>query len=499
MYSPNNYSDSKTTRTSSTLGSQLFRTRETTLPNKFVPNSTGEEVGYDENTTEPKPTYRYHTAETSHFSSVSYGATRDKHTEINVDGSKAPLNYYVKAYRPWSASIANENRPQPAVQSNCLARPNSSYEARSIPTFKKDINTKAPVQAFDTSTTVKEDLEGSELQMHSIKTVNHEWGRQMSHHKLSSKTPDQQPIHSMAENFSGNKPSVLAKTTATPISAMYSIENKPTNDNPRPAVLLARQAQTSGVLNSYLPNSSQKNDKITDHGWREGEDSSKPTTYNSGIPKGILRKGSKYDSSSRMMGSPGSYPAYQSAGLARQQWVDGITIGSGRKFSAASLKDSIELTRQSQLKPSETESKSVRWHEVRYNDGTSSALGDVDSPIPKMANTVPAPAQKIIVSRSRPAVKPQPKVAKSPVAKSKPSLPQRGGKGAKGRGGKGRKLKPAKEPPSVIEPHPPEHKEKQLSMSTVVNYSINGDGNKESDGNKATDENSKKCVVKFPP
>nr|XP_026695227.1 uncharacterized protein LOC100175716 isoform X3 [Ciona intestinalis] len=359
---------------------------------------------------------------------------------------RAPPSYYVKSFRPWSATVHSSSH-------SGAAEPPKATAAR-------------PVSAVQRTR-----IENAEKQ----ETVN-------------------ETKHPQSTGDAGKKENELwvssAKTTATPISAMYNEAwSKPAVDlsTSRSVVLLARQAihtstpvssptnVTKTLVSSVLtdseplpaPSQQQNVTFSPEVDIKEAETltESKSTTNPKHV-KGILRKVSKYEKTSRPNSS--IYPTYHTAAaLARQHWVDHMThmpVTRPRstvraKLNGVEVKDSFEVKKVPEVK-----GKSVRWHEVQYNDGTSVTIAESGAIIPQKPQ-VPA-------TTTIPTPKPVTKKPKKPTSPPKSKQPAKGKKGA----GKGRKLKPAKEVVIPMEPHPPTTKKKHLSMASTINYSIPNNG-----------------------
>ena len=175
-------------------------------------------------------------------------------------------------------------------------------------------------------------------------------------------------------------------------------------------------------------------------------------------PRGILKKISKYTC------EVPSYPIYHSAAtIARQQWVSPIL----------KHKSDFKL-HQNSIKTSKlTSSKSVKWNEIQYDDGTSATILESGQVISNQDPSTVHSTSSLIPQKSS--------NLKSGGVKGKGRGKGKGSvvsvKGKKGgkaaAGGKGRTLKPVKDPDLPLEPHPPiGKKQKELSMSSVLHYSI---------------------------
>ncbi|XP_078493146.1 uncharacterized protein LOC100175716 [Ciona intestinalis] len=409
----------------------------------------------DENRTESKFSIRAHSAPptghtTNHVDVNSFeNAESSNHYDYSAQTAvRAPPSYYVKSFRPWSATVHSSSH-------SGAAEPAKATAAR-------------PVSAVHRTR-----IENSEKQ-ETVKETK----------------------HALSNGDAGKKENELwvssAKTTATPISAMYNEAwSKPAVDlsTSRSVVLLARQAihtstpvssptnVTKTLVSSVLtdsdplpaPSQQQNVTFSPEVDVKEAETltESKSTTNPKHV-KGILRKVSKYEKTSRPNSS--IYPTYQTAAaLARQHWVDHMThMPVTRPRSAVRAKlNGVEVKDSFEVKKVPEKGKSVRWHEVQYNDGTSATIAESGAIIPQepqvpATTTIPAP---------KPATKKPKKPASPPKSKQSP----KGKKGA-GKGGKGRKLKPAKEVVISMEPHPPSTKKKHLSMTSTINYSIPNNG-----------------------
>ena len=178
-------------------------------------------------------------------------------------------------------------------------------------------------------------------------------------------------------------------------------------------------------------------------------------------PKGILRKISKYAPRAYMAQNSQQipmYPIYHStSAIARQQWVNKLstcgTIASEPKRS----------------RPEDC--KSVKWHEVQYNDGTSATITESGLIVPNqpafVQSSVSATAQKPAKAGGKG------KAAKGGKDKGKKGAAAKPEKAGKGAGAGGRKLKPAEKAGDLaLEPHPPPTKKKQLTTTNALHYSI---------------------------
>ena len=375
-------------------------------------------------------------------------------------------NYYLKSFRP---SSAVENKSDSLVSDDTVTR---SRPKSAIVKQTSSANSSANKMA-------QEAMEDIKLSKHSETTI------------------------------SGRIATSLAKPSATPFSVLYSDAwKKPDQSSPiftQPEIAsqsssvfqtsqkpLTTMATRSDVVHANLmpkrePNVNQSNlgsRKMSDSAVvaRKGSDTT-PTSYasakmsetaqlkieskkasvenveskkiddeakatNEAKFKSILRKVSKYDA-----------PMYHTAAVAaRQKWVEHITATTSKtssrtqsaKLADTQVKDSLEVNRNGSSRP-----KSVRWHEIHYDDGTSATLADSASmirripPAPPTVNVVSRPfrsvAEKSLRNRVNSANRVKPKPPTFEVDKTKKPT----------KGGRGRKLKMPARLQVAMNPHPP--------------------------------------------
>ena len=194
---------------------------------------------------------------------------------------------------------------------------------------------------------------------------------------------------------------------------------------------------------------------------KEAKQVSASKTENETKFKGILRKVSKYDA-----------PMYHTAAVAaRKKWVEHITATTGvastraqsAKLADTEVRDSLEVNKNGNGRP-----KSVRWHEIHYDDGTSATLADMASsvvrrmpPTPPSVNAVNRPFRSVAVKslRNRPSsAKPKPKPPNLPVDRSK--MPPKNGRA--------RKFKMPNKSQASLSPHPPVNSPQQRTSSVIA-------------------------------
>ena len=199
---------------------------------------------------------------------------------------------------------------------------------------------------------------------------------------------------------------------------------------------------------NLTPDEDKKDDKVTTV-------LAKPSTR----CKSILRKVSKYDSSN-----------YHTAAVAaRQKWVDHITSNTKMLIPTKNANlDDTEVCDSLEIKRNHcAQSKSVRWHEIHYDDGTSTTLSDSVNPLHK-STPVPSSVHSINQankSRTEKLVKNQVDNAKLKSKVTTKSLSKKNQKV-----NKGRKFKVAAKVESSISPHPPTQ---TRSLHTVASLRSN--------------------------
>ncbi|XP_039274515.2 uncharacterized protein LOC120348459 [Styela clava] len=378
------------------------------------------------------------------------------------DATTGRITYYVKSYRPWSAGMTNKSQ-----KTNSFNNITESLNIRSRSSYEES-KPNLPISPTKTSQKHFESWTSSAGYIIHNKTpiVLHQ-----------SRKPTQQPRKVPETPYIDIKPSqtsasIRRGTTSTPVSPFFNEEQNQKNavvtSNKDPTAIAntfeMRQENTPAATkkisvtkigfvtspDNVIGQKTPKNDKIdeqSDDAQCDQDDNKKERI----ALKGILRRYSKYDSELR---NAFARPAYQSAGIARQKWLHGINVITT---------DDRDRNRN---RAHSAETKSVRWHQVQYNDGTSSALDmHENTPVQFQASPVPKPQ---VVRNSEKSVKQSSK--KIPVRPK--TSPARAIKGGKGRGS-GRKFYQAKEVSVKIQPHPPPQKKSpNLSMSTCINYSI---------------------------
>lgn len=170
----------------------------------------------------------------------------------------------------------------------------------------------------------------------------------------------------------------------------------------------------------------------------------KPKPKDTNQPKSILKKVSKYGPK-----SPTSATNYTAATIVRQQWVNDIGMTEQK------------TTLGNQTPPAPP--KSVVWHEIQYDDGTSTSIlgGVVQQP-----NATPSTPTTSTKSGGKASTK-----NKSGKGKAKAAPAKKGGKGSKESGGKKAKFAD-KNNTSNGNDNLPVSVRKPLTMTNAIHYSI---------------------------
>lgn len=281
--------------------------------------------------------YTYQSQHTPSAPDPSVGQAEPPHVtgyaSVARDAARAAPNYYIKAYRPWSAS----NKPESEAKQH-TKRPYSAAVSRpSHPLPEREIHSDRDVITSSVTSRIEPSL------LEQLEETNNRWAS-------------------------------FSKTSATPISADYGGETmeKPLPEPSKPTVIVAKPtppAPAKIVVPSAFADSAplpapSAHAKVTftsDASQPEGNEKSDESARTKDV-KSILRKTSKYERRPRSGYSP--YPSYQSAAVARQQWVNHIT-GTPylkAKLNGTEVKDSMEVQRADDERGSP---KSVRWHEVK--------------------------------------------------------------------------------------------------------------------------------------
>ncbi|CAK8672772.1 unnamed protein product [Clavelina lepadiformis] len=128
----------------------------------------------------------------------------------------------------------------------------------------------------------------------------------------------------------------------------------------------------------------------------------------------------------------------------------------------------VQLHKPNVERPKSSPPKSVRWHSIEYNDGTSISIANGDKeiisqpypPRPVLSNTAQDKSQNISSNKSKPSRR-----------KPKTSQKSKEKKGTKGKKQKVPKKPKESKPKEIIEPHV---KENKLFLTTKLLYSIDG-------------------------
>lgn len=394
------------------------------------------------------------------------------------DSQTGRITYYVKAYRPWSASVSNksfQNTFSQSTNSSLPLRPSSSFEMsrktgaqpESIPKFKlrhqdswlqtsnqshtsqNSVADTRPVENIAKNNQLnqqKEEEQTATTNQSAAEHITPSQGYRISSAPIRTTTATRVTSYfdssTRKTSFSDHNHASLSTTVTFPSES--EIVNSATSE-----ISVKRPSSVTTVSTRALILPSEENSFFV-----ETNEKTEDKFVQKKELKGILRQRSKYEGSPLTSYGLSRHPSYQSAGLARQKWLHGITSG--------------EDNTEKEPRVRSADAKSVRWHQVQYNDGTSSMLDFHEGFTPKPP---PQSAPPIIKPQITPKPSPRGKAIRKPAAARPKSSPARGMKGAKVKGG--RRLRPAKENQINIVPHPPpQNHTPQLSMSTVINYSI---------------------------
>ena len=310
-----------------------------------------------------------------------------------------PSNYYVKSYRSFSAT---ENRDAVEDEKAVKPRPKSSISHRST-----EINPTQP---------------------------------RSSPHSMTDEASNDTSLVS-----ANKREPPLVKTPATPISDLYSDAWTKTISQPK-TTMAAVQSTSTSVAQATVDNNAVSSKEIS---FENPPKIVSATTHDVNTEqissnqkfKSILRKKSKYDS-----------PHYHNAAAAaRLKWVEHMNANANHQSNSSKpaklhdteVRDSLDVNRNGSAR-----SKSVRWHEIQFDDGTSATLTEASvatqKPVIPVNQSVKTTAEKSFKNRPSSAkVRPRP-----PSESEKPAKkPAKFGRNRKYRA-------PTKLHPS-LSPHPP--------------------------------------------
>lgn len=326
----------------------------------------------------------------------------------HTSAAQSPLSdYYVKSYRPFSAAEVHNAIKQ---EKESKTRPKSAAVHR--PPMVEPTQPRTPSQTVASVTTAD---------VSSVSTVK--WATS--------------PV----------------KTTATPISDLYSdtwtkvfSQSKTTSATHNTSTSLAQGTSGDSKVSfktSTSPGSSSQKSSVSTPA-ESSEQLSSTQKF-----KSILRKVSKYDS-----------PHYHSAAAARLKWVEHINSSTSKRCSPCiqtaklhdtEVRDSLDVNRNGSAR-----SKSVRWHEIQFDDGTSATLTDPSAALKKaikVVNQIPSPvSQQPVKTAADKSLRNRPS-----SAKSKPRPPPDHDKSIRksSKMARNRKLRAANKLQVALAPHPP--------------------------------------------
>ena len=329
-----------------------------------------------------------------------------------------PSSYYVKSFRP-SSAVESTNLQN--TDKTVKTRPKSAVLQRSISSEYSSPHVTVTTQA-------KEEI-------------------------VSNKSAESVPnSRKLVSSFS--------KPSATPISALYNdawkkttpaypgttSESKITSTTTVSSQTSAHLGVATSRSDTTLQSSTPKNDAKPHEEKPKKHSSEFYQPSEASKCKSILRKVSKYDA-----------PHYHTAAVAaRQKWVEHMTatahkplpITQSAKLHDTEVRDSLEVNRNGRP-------KSVRWHEIHYDDGTSATLADAGTVT--MRKMPPAPPSVNVTNRSFRNVTDKSLRSRPTSGKAKGKAPSpEGEKPRKSpKVGKNRKLKVSTKLQVAMSPHPP--------------------------------------------